>query len=182
VANVYPDEGARILNFLQKFAQCGRIFNFGIIPFFMRQALVIFNGIRFSHSLVEKALAWAKQNSGGISALFLASHETEDQYAFPSDLDAAQKVTDKEDADQDDMRVIESQIKLMENMAKSEGVDFTSEIMVDRSLDEVLSKVRGASIIFIDAREEDEAGLMEVRKFKMKELVERLPGTVEKVE
>jgi hypothetical protein len=142
----------------------------------MQQALVIFNGIRFSHSLVEKALAWAKQNSGSISALFLASHETEDQYAFPSDLDAAQKVTDKEDADQDDMRVIESQIQLMQGMASAENVSFKSEIMVDPSLDNVVAKAKDAAAIFVDAREEDEAGLMEVRTFSMKELKEKLPS------
>lgn len=141
----------------------------------MKQCLIIFNGIRFSHSLIEKAFSWAKQNSGNISVLFLASHETEDQYAFPSDLDAAQNVTDKRDAEQSDMRVIESQIQLLENMAKMEGVECKTEIMVDPSLDDVVAKAKGAGVVYVDAREEDEASLMEVRTFKMKELMEKLP-------
>jgi hypothetical protein len=135
----------------------------------MPQALVIFNGIRFSHSLLEKAFAWAKEHSGSIYVLFLVSRETEDQYAFPSDLDAAQDVTDKRDAEQSDMRVIESEIQLMQGMAKSEGVNFNSEILVDTSLDDTVSKSDAASIIFVDAKEDDEGSLMRVKKFKMKE-------------
>lgn len=145
----------------------------------MAQALIIFNGLRFSHPLVDKAFAWAKQNSGSVLVLFLISRETEDQYAFPSDLDAAQKATDKRDAEQSDMRVIESQIRLMENMARTEGIKFTSEILVDTSLNDTLSKADGASIIFVDTREDDEGSLMRVRKFKMKELVDGLPDGAE---
>lgn len=141
----------------------------------MAHALIIFNGVRFSHDLADKVFAWAKQNSGEVRVLFLTSHETEDKYAFPSDLDAGQNVTDKSDAEQSDMRVIESQVQLMEGMASAENISFNSEILVDPSLDEVVAEANDASAVFVDAREEDEASLMEVRTFKMKELLERLP-------
>jgi hypothetical protein len=141
----------------------------------MPHALVIFNGIRFSHDLVEKAITWAKQNSGSIKVLFLASRETEDQYAFPSDLDAAQNATDKGDAEQSDMRVIESEIQLIENMSRTEDVDCATEIMVEPELDDVVEKAKGAAAVYVDVREEGEGSLMEVRKFTMRELVERVP-------
>lgn len=145
------------------------------------KALIIFNGIRFPHHVVDKAFAWAKENSGSVHVLFLAGRETEEQYPFPSDLDEAQDATDKSDAEQDDLRVLESHIQLLENMAANDKLSCTTEIMVEPSIEAALAKAKEADIIFVEADYED-VGLMSVNNFKFQDLIDQLPPNVEKVE
>lgn len=138
------------------------------------QAIIIFNGIRFPHELVEKTIQWAKENSAGLHAIFLSGREHEEHYPFPSDLDEAQDATDKHDAEQSDFRVMDSQIKLLEDMAAAQHINCETEIMVNPALNDVLAKTGNADAIFVNA--EEESGLMAVTKFEMKELVDRLPA------
>lgn len=140
----------------------------------MKQALVFCHGLKFPHELAEQAIRWAKENSGSVSALFLVGRETEEQYAFPSDLDAAQDVTDKNDAQQDNMRVADSQMKLFEDMAASEDVPCITEVMIEPDIDEVLERTKGAAIIFADT-DYNNPGPMPVTNFDFKNLIERLP-------
>ena len=146
----------------------------------MKKAVIIFNGLKFPHYLADYALSRAKKESTSLLALFLAGRETEEGYIFPSDLDAAQDLADKEDAEQDDLRVIRSQMRLLEDMAKSEGVVCKTELMVDPTLEQVLSKAQDVQLIFIDSNYKD-TGLMSATNFDMQELLDRLPSGVEKV-
>lgn len=146
----------------------------------MKQALIVFNGLKFPHYLAEYALSRVKGQSTSLLALFLVGHETEEGYIFPSDLNAAQNVTDKEDAERDDLRVIQSRMQLLENMARSEGIACKTELMVDPELEDVLSKARNAEPIFIDANYKD-AGLMSAKSFDMDQFIAQLPSGVEKV-
>ena len=140
----------------------------------MKHALLIFNGIKYTYALADKAIEWAKKNSLPLHAIFLSGPEHEEQYPFPSDLDAAQNDTDKNDAERGDFRVVESRIKLLQDTATGEGVDCTSEILVEPSLDEVLAKAANAEVIFINADEVNDVP-MTVRGFAIKDLVAGLP-------
>ena len=144
----------------------------------MKHALIVFNGLKFPYYLVDYALSRLKEQSTSLLGLFLAGRETEEGYIFPSDLDASQNVTDKEDAEQDDSRVLHSQMQLLESMARSEGVDCKTELMVDPTLEDVLSKARNAETIFIDASYMN-TSLMSVTSFDMQELIDQLPSGIE---
>lgn len=146
----------------------------------MEQALILFNGLKFPHYVAEHALKTAKEQSMSLLALFLAGREIEEGYIFPSDLDAAQNVTDKEDAELDDLRVIRSQMQLLENMAKAEGVACKTELLVNPSQGDVSSKARHAQIIFIDANYSD-TGLMAATNFDMEKLLDEFSCSVQKV-
>lgn len=140
----------------------------------MKQALLIFNGIKYPYDLADQAIEWAKKNSLPLHAIFLSGKEHEEQYPFPSDLDEAQADTDKRDAEYSDMLITESRMKLLADTASGEGVSCTSEILVEPTLEEVLDKSNDAEAIFINA---DQVGdvPMAVTGFDFKELVERLP-------
>ena len=140
----------------------------------MKRALLIFNGIKYPYALADKAVAWAKKNSLPLHAIFLSGKEREEQYPFPSDLDAAQNNTDKDDAEYGDLLVVESRIRLLEGTAEAEGVQCSTEIMIEPSLDEVLDKTKDAEAIFVTADHVDDVP-MTVTAFSIKELVERLP-------
>lgn len=139
----------------------------------MSKGLIIFDGIRFPHHVVDHAISWAKNNGASLKALFLFGREYEEGYLFPNDLDEAQDVTDKEDAEKDDMRLINSHIRLLEGAAGS--VKFESEILVDPELDEVLLRASDAQAVFIDANHE-ETGLMPLTKFDYEDLLKQLPS------
>ncbi len=147
----------------------------------MKKALVIFNGISFPYYLVDHALAWAKKNDAGLHALFIkAENEVEEGYVFPSDLDAAEALSDSEDAEEGDEHVIASQIKLLGDMAKTEDIPFTSELLTDPSLEDILAIARGQDLLFID-HNFNELGILTATEFSLKELIKKTPCPVEVV-
>lgn len=146
----------------------------------MKTALVIFNGIQFPFTLAEQAIAWAKTNDAGIEALFLVGEEPGEGYGFPSDLNAAENLTDKEDAEKDNLRIVRSQVKLLEDMAKTDNVSCRAELLIDPELGEVMVRAKNAELLFIDA-EYTNTGLLSVTSFDLEDLVDQSPCPVEKV-
>lgn len=145
----------------------------------MKTALVILNGIRFPFYLVDNAVNWAKNNNAGLHALFIKAADEEDEgYIFPSDLDAAEDLSDTEDAEEGDVKVIQSQVKLLEDMAKTENIPFQSELLTDPSLEDILAIARAKDILFVD-HDFDEPGILTVTGFKLRELIKKSPATVE---
>ena len=145
----------------------------------MEQIVVIFNGIKVPDHLVNAAISKAKESGSGLLALFLAGEEKDEGYIFPSDLDAAQDDTDADDAERADMRVIRSQMKVLEGTAKVEGIACTTELLFEPELEEVTAKIGTAQLVLIDANYNTD--LNTVTSFKMEDLIQQLPN-VEKVE
>ena len=146
----------------------------------MKKGYIIFNGIRFPYYLVDHAIAWAEKNKSGLFALFLRGEEEEEGYPFPSDLDAAEKLMDKEDAERDDKELIKGDTKLLFDMAKSKGVEIQVEELNDPTIDEALKKIKDAAVVFVDANA-DPDDIAAPTKFTLKELVGKLGVQVEEV-
>ncbi|MFI5129351.1 MAG: hypothetical protein ACHQFX_05140 [Chitinophagales bacterium] len=139
----------------------------------MKTALVIFNGIRFSYDLAVHVIVWAKKNGGIIHALFVkAKHRENEGYVFPSDIDAAEDLAGTGDIEHRDVLVIRSQIKLFEDMAKTENIPLNSELLTDPSLRDIVAITKGPDILFIDADDTD-FGILSVTSFTMKELIKK---------
>ncbi len=118
----------------------------------MKQALAIFTGIHFSHYLADHAIAWAAQTKVELHILFLrAGREKEEGYGFPSDLDAAEKLTTHKEAEKDDLKLIRDYEKLLKHLGKEKNVRVTEEIMTDPSPEQVFQKTKNAEIVFIEA-------------------------------
>jgi len=141
----------------------------------MKAILVIFNGIRFPYYLIEHAIAQAKEHTASLHALFLkAKEESGEGYGFPSDLDQAVSLTDAEDAGRDDKTIIRHHVKLAADMASTENVSFTSEVLTDSSLQETLKIVNGFGMVFLDAAYDDDSPSMLTNdRFTLKDLVEK---------
>lgn len=147
----------------------------------MKKALVIFNGIRFPFYVVDHAIAWAKKNSASIQALFLKSEdEVKEGYVFPSDLDAAENLSDAEDTEKGNIHVIQSQMKTLKDMAATENITTDTELLTEPPLEEILATAKNCSILFIDA-DYNETTTLAVTNFDLDDLIDKSPCPVEPV-
>ena len=147
----------------------------------MKKGYIIFNGIRFPYYLVDHAIAWAEKNKAGLSAIFLKGGEEEEGYPFPSDLDSAEKLKNKEDAEKDDEALIRGDMKLLRDMAKSKGVEIEVEEFNDPTMDEVLKKIKDAAVVFVDANA-DPDDIAAPTKFTLNDLTGKISAYVERVD
>jgi hypothetical protein len=147
----------------------------------MKNAIVIFNGIRFSYHLTDHVIAWAKKNNASLHALFIkAKHREKEGYVFPSDIDAAEDLTGTKDIEAGDVHIIQSQMKLFEDMAKTENIPLRSELLTEPSLEDLTAIVKDADILFVDG-DDHGSGILSVTNFKMKNLAKKSPIPVESI-
>ncbi len=149
----------------------------------MKAALVIFNGIKFPYYLIEYALTEAKQQQASVHALFLkAKKEVSEGYGFPSDFNQAENVTDINDALEDDIRIINHHMKLATDMAQSEGVACTNELITECSLEDILKITETFDIVYIDGAYDDEnTSMLSNNRFKLADLMKRASSPVKLV-
>ncbi len=102
--------------------------------------------------MADYAIGWASRNKISVEALFLKSgKEKEEGYAFPSDLDAAEKLKTRKDAEKDDRQLIRDYQKLLTDLGKEKNVQVSTTVIVDPSVDDVVAKTKDATIVFVDA-------------------------------
>jgi hypothetical protein len=146
----------------------------------MKTGFIIFNGIRVPYDVADSAIAWAEKNKAPLVALFLKGHEDEEGYIFPSDLDLAENLMDKDDAEKDDKGLIKGNIKLLQDMASSKGVTLQADQLDNPTMEQALDVLRDASIVFIDAKA-DPDDIAAPQQFNVKDLINRLTIPVEQV-
>ena len=147
----------------------------------MKTATVIINGIRFPHFLVDRAIAWAKKEGAQLHALFLTSgEEMPEEYAFPSDIDLAENLTDTDDSEKDSAKILRGEVKLFQDMLKADGVPGSADLMNNASLEQVLEKINPADLLFV-APDYGEISLQAVTRFKLQELIDKASMEVEAV-
>ena len=146
---------------------------------YMKKTLAIFNGIRFSFSLANHSIDYATQKGASLHGLFIkAKKEEKEGYLFPSDIDPAQNLTDREDAESDDLRLIKDEQKLLKDLAKEKNIQLQMDVLTDPSLEELLRFTRDAEIVFInDPQEENQ--ILAVTSFELEDLVNRSQSPVE---
>jgi hypothetical protein len=139
----------------------------------MQKVMVIFTGINFSHHMAEHAINWAASNKAPLQALFLkAGKEEEEGYPYPSDLDAAEKLTDRKDAERDDLNIIRDYEKILHDLGKEKNVWVSTEIRSDPSLEEIVSLTKESAIVFVDASY-DPSDVLSPREFTLEKLQQR---------
>jgi hypothetical protein len=116
---------------------------------------IIFNGIHFYLPVATAAFARAKQSNGKVVAVFLkAVRENGEGYGFPSDLNLAENLTTTTDADNDDRKIIESNMRLLEHQAIMDKVELTTQLMEDPSPQAFAAVVAGCEKIFVQGNDE----------------------------
>ncbi len=144
----------------------------------MPSILIIFNGLTFSYTALDRAIAWAKEHKATLKVLFLKEQPIEDDYVFPSDIDAAEALSDSADARRDDDQLLQGKTKLVQHKAQAAGIDCTIQVSDKTSVDALLAIAGKVDQIFVDAGgnvREGAAGL----PFDTDELVEKAACPVE---
>jgi hypothetical protein len=145
----------------------------------MKHALVIYTGINYSHYIADHAIDWALRNKTSLHVLFLrASREEEEGYGFPSDLDAAERLTTSRDAEEDDRKLLQDYQKILNDLGKEKKVQISTEVLLDPPFEHILTKTREAAIVFADATF-DPADPLSPKQFSIEELKEKAHAPVE---
>lgn len=145
----------------------------------MAKAAMIFNGIRFSFEVANRAISWAKQHDASLVAVFLkAKKEVKEGYIFPSDLDVAENLSSTEDAEISNIRVIESNILILEHQATSENVELHIQLLTDPTIEELSQQLTGCEILFMQENV-DEPGILSVESIDLKKLQKHPPVPIE---
>jgi hypothetical protein len=154
---------------------------YNAIQCFMKNGLVIINGIKLPYFLTDHAIAWAKKEGGRLKALFLSSgQEMPEGYAWPSDIDLAVTVNDISDTEKSSLKIIRDEMNLFRTMLKGENIEGDVEYMVDPTLKQVLEKAKTASIMFM-APGYGETAQLAITDFSLQDLAERSPCPVEAI-
>jgi hypothetical protein len=147
----------------------------------MKAALVIFNGIQFSYYQVDRAIEWTEKNEAQLHGLFVFSDkEPPEGYIFPSDIDPAENLYNKKDAERNNEKIIVGQIKLFTDMARTKGISVITEQLLNPSLKKILEMTESSEILFVDEKY-DKALLLACTSFKLKDLVKQSKCQVEMV-
>jgi hypothetical protein len=145
----------------------------------MPSTWVIFSGLNFSYTALDRAIDWAKTHHTDLGVLFLQEEPVEEGYVFPSDIDAAESLMGEADARQDDDQLIQGKIKLIKDKALNAGIRHTVKISDDPSIESILS-IRDPNKIYVDVgtmMREEAAD----RLFNADELIEKAACPVELV-
>lgn len=146
----------------------------------MATATVIFNGIRFPFYLMDRAVSWSKENKAELQVIFLqATSQEREDYAFPSDIDAAEKLTNEKDAEQGNEKIILQYINLIKDVCAAKNLKCEIERLTDSSLDEVLERLNNTDRIFLDQAEDRNPAPLANDNFTMKDLFEKNPSKTE---
>ena len=147
----------------------------------MKISLIIFNGIQFHFYHATRAIEWAIQNNARLHGVFVHSdQEPAEGYVFPSDIDPAEDLYNKGDAEKNNEKVIIDQIKLFTDMAKTNNIPVNTDQFLNPPLKKILGITETAAILFMDA-DYDKASLLACTSFKSEDLIEDSKCPVELV-
>ena len=121
----------------------------------MPEVAVIFNGVHFGQAVADKALAYAKQSSENVIALFLkAAHEKPENYGFANDLGETGTFATDKDVESDDMNIIESNMRLLEHEATIQKIMIQPRLLENPKEEQLQALVQDCAIIFIQNHDE----------------------------
>jgi hypothetical protein len=147
----------------------------------MTKAAVLFNGIRFPFKVIDRAFEWCKKEKGSMLGVFLLAEEADPEgYIFPSDIDAAEDISDASDSVSDNEKVVESQINMLKNRAATEQIKFQSIVLYDPEEELLSDTLQGCEYIFV-AEDVDELSSGTTESFGLDKWLKNFKGTVEKI-
>lgn len=144
----------------------------------MQAVAMVFNGIHFEQAVAKKAFAYAQQSQSPVIALFVkATREKPEGYGFPSDLDAAETLATNTEADQDDKKIIESNIRMLEHEAVIQKIALQCQLLENPSEEQFNAVVRDCAILFIQGH--DEHGSETLAGIDVKKMIQSVSVPVE---
>lgn len=145
----------------------------------MKKAIILFNGIQYSHDVVEQGFTWVRLNTGVLIAIFLrAKKEPSEGYIFPSDLDAAENLNTTEEAEANYVAIINSNIKMLQHEAASEHIEIRCLSLLDPPIGELFNQSEGCELIFT-SENTFETGILTADSINWKKFIKDLSIPVE---
>lgn len=119
----------------------------------MKKVLVILNGIHISNYIIPAALNLAKNTTSLLHVIFLNQdpHKLEYRYFFPNDLSLTQNSFTGKSLEEEDNKIIESNIKFFEDECRLANVQFSVDDKQDYALSELINYSEFFDLILIDA-------------------------------
>jgi hypothetical protein len=120
----------------------------------MKKVMVVLNGLHVSNYIVPAALNLAKSTGSFLHAIFLSQnpHQLEYSYFFPNDLTLTENYLTGKSIAEEDMEMIEKNIRYFEDECKLMNVAFLIDSKRKYSLNELISFSEFFDLILIDAR------------------------------
>ena len=148
----------------------------------MGTILILINGMDLPYSVMDKAIPIDREKRSKILAIFLqGKKEQKEGYAFPSDLDAAEKGISEEETLKEDKEIISHNSQVVSQMAKSAGLEVESKIIEEPKMEDLRLYFDNADQILI-AKDFDEELLLEARSITLQDIIEYGGSKVEFVE
>ena len=147
----------------------------------MTKVAVLFNGIRFPFKVIDRAFEWCKKENGLMLAVYLLAEDADPEgYIFPSDIDAAEDISDDDDSVSDNEKVVKSHINMLKNRAAAEQITFQSIVLHDPEEELLSDTLQGYEYIFV-AEDVDELSSGTTESIYLDKWLENFDGTVEKI-
>ena len=122
----------------------------------MASVLLVFSGVSFSYALLDKGIARAKEQQADLVVLFLREEPVDEGYGFPSDIDAAENLTNEAEVQQDDRNLLEGKIEIVRSRAKEAQLTCNIHVSNEYSENFILAIAGDAALILIDAGTADD--------------------------
>lgn len=140
----------------------------------MSIATLLFTGAVLPYHVVDYAINWAKENEGSLRALFLVPGKMPDEgYPFPNDLDEAEDIMNRRDAEKGIKNIVQDEIRFIEKRCKASHIPVESEVMFSPAVQKVVSKVNESDVVFVDRNAEENEDDMRTLPFKLEEVLEK---------
>lgn len=140
------------------------------------------NGLDMPYHVIDRAITIAKEKKSRLMGIFLRGKgERREGYAFPSDLDAAEKGISEGETLEQDKEIISHNSEVISRMAQFDGIDFESKIIEDPKMEDLIQISEGADLVVVDKGFDSEL-LLDAHKITLQEIVEKSAVPVEIVE
>jgi hypothetical protein len=122
----------------------------------MQTAVLIINHIHFPYRLFEQALQWTKDNNADFEAMFL-THALMIPASIPGKTDPESSETAFSNADLtvQMQEIVSRHISFMEEQLAVHGLAFSSTVLTQPGLQEVVERSKDATKIFIEIQDEE---------------------------
>jgi hypothetical protein len=107
--------------------------------------------------------------------------ERREGYAFPSDLDAAEKGISEGETLEEDKEIVSHNSDVISRMAKFDGIDFESKIIENPKMEGLVQIFEGADLVVVDKGFDSEL-LLDAHKITLNGILENGKVPVELVE
>lgn len=143
----------------------------------MSRGTLLLIGPGLPYHVLDYAITWAKENEGSLRTLFVVRGDLpEENYPFPSDLDASENLTDNTDAERGVNVIIRNESRFIEKRCTASHVPVDIEVLSSPSAQKVLVKLKDSEIVFVDKNAEAFDDEVKHMPFTLTELSGKSPG------